>query len=129
MDTSMESEARMSKRKMQRRHREVKEIVSDWISLALEEAVERKELTRSEADYWYRRLSSCGLPELKFILEPSFGKPYYMPEPTPDPETLKAQIRRRLYEANLNRLTNGATYEVGVDLAEEAGTNHPEVLH
>lgn len=119
----------MSRRRMKRRHRTVKDIVSDWISLALEEAVKRKELTRKEADYWYGRIGSCGLPELKFILEPSFGKPYYLPEQTPDPETLKAQIRRRLYEANHNRLTNGAYYEVGADLAEEAGTNHPKGLH
>jgi len=81
----------MSKRKQKTRHKQVRQLVSDHISVALEDAVKRKVLKRHEVNIWYGKLSKCGLWDLGF--EPVFR--WKWPR-TPPAWALKHMIRGRI---------------------------------
>ena len=87
-------ESFMSRKRMKTRHRQVREDIATLISNAVEEAVSKNTLTRSDADHWYKQLRSAGLKDLGY--EPSFGKPWYFPSLRISTQTLKEQIKRRL---------------------------------
>lgn len=84
-------ERQMSRRRQTAWWRAHKAELEDIISNAVEKTVERGELSRAAADYFYKDMWNKGYKGLGF--EPSFGKPWWRrPEPL-NPKALKARIK------------------------------------
>jgi hypothetical protein len=90
-------ERQMSKRRQAAWWKAHKVELEDIISDAVEKTVERGELSRAAADYFYKDMYKKGYKGLGF--EPSYGKPWWKRPDPPHPKALKAKVR-----SNIERL-------------------------